>query len=69
MKTSLKDQFLSEGYVIIDVLTDLEINQFRVLMDQLLNPEVKAADTKKHSASFQHLGDDLAEFGREARQY
>jgi len=69
MKTSLKDRFLTEGYVIIDVLTDLEISQFRVLMDALLNPEVKAEDTKKHSSSFQHLGDDLADFGREARQY
>ena len=38
-------------------------------MDALLSPEVKASDTKKHSSSFQHFGDEIPDFGKEAKQY
>lgn len=70
MEVSLKDQFLKEGYVIIDVLKENEIKDFRTLMDALLNPEIKAGHTGgTMSAAFQHLGDQLADFGKEARQY
>ena len=69
MEKSNKEKFLEDGYVIIDVLTEQEVADFREVMDALLNPQVKAADTKKHSASFQHLGDEIANFGQEARQY
>lgn len=70
MQISLKDQFLREGYVIIDVLDEREIAEFRTLMDALLSPEITAGETgNKASASFQHLGDDLTDFGKEARQY
>ncbi|HTD93866.1 MAG TPA: hypothetical protein VK644_08650, partial [Chitinophagaceae bacterium] len=69
MKSSIKEKFLKDGFVIIDVLSDQEVNVFRVLMDSLLSPKVKAADTKKHSSSFQHLGDEIQDFGTEARQY
>lgn len=69
MEKSNKEKFLEDGYVIIDVLTDQEVSEFRELMDALLSPKVKAADTKKHSSSFQHLGDEIADFGKEARQY
>src|SRR5690606_5207478 len=70
MEVSLKDQFLKEGYVIIDVLKESEIEGFRTLMDALLNPEIKADPTGGTlSAAFQHLGDQLADFGKEARQY
>jgi ectoine hydroxylase-related dioxygenase (phytanoyl-CoA dioxygenase family) len=69
MEKSNKEKFLAAGYVIIDVLTDQEVKAFREVMDSLLSPQVKAADPKKHSASFQHLGDEIADFGREARQY
>lgn len=63
------EKFLEDGYVIIDVLTDQEVAAFREVMDALLSPQVKAGDTKKHSSSFQHLGDEIASFGQEARQY
>jgi len=69
MEESNKEKFLREGYVIIDVLTEQEVNDFRKLMDALLSPTVKASDTKKHSSSFQHFGDEIADFGKEARQY
>ena len=69
MKEVNKEKFLRDGYVIIDVLTEQEINDFRKLMDKLLSPAVKAADRKKHSSSFQHFGDELHNFGSEARQY
>lgn len=69
MKTSLKEQFLKDGYVIIDVLTEEEIQEFRTIMDKLLNPEIQASDTTAKGSSFQHLGDNIANFGQEARQY
>jgi ectoine hydroxylase-related dioxygenase (phytanoyl-CoA dioxygenase family) len=69
MSESNKEKFLRDGFVIIDVLTEQEIADFRKLMDALLSPEVKANDTKKHSSSFQHFGDELSSFGKEARQY
>lgn len=70
MEVSVKDQFLKEGYVIIDVLKENEIENFRRLMDALLNPAIKADHTGgKLNAAFQHLGDDLVDFGKEARQY
>ena len=69
MSTSYKDTFNTEGYLIVDVLTEKEVADFRVLMDALISPEIRSGDTKKRSSSFQHLGDEIADFGREARQY
>lgn len=69
MKSTNKEKFLEDGFVIIDVLTEQEVAGFRELMDALLSPKVQAADTKKHSSSFQHLGDEIQDFGQEARQY
>ena len=66
---SIKEHFLSDGYVIIDVLTDKEIEDFREVMDTLISPKLEASNTKKKSSSFQHLGDEIADFGKEARQY
>ena len=69
MEAKLKQQFIEEGYIIIDVLSTEEIKHFRSIMDDLLNPDKKAKSNSKRGSSFQHLGDDLAEFGNEARQY
>jgi ectoine hydroxylase-related dioxygenase (phytanoyl-CoA dioxygenase family) len=69
MDKSNKEKFLEDGYVIIEVLTEQEVKDFLEVMDNLLSPKVKAADTKQHSAAFQHLGDEIANFGQEARQY
>jgi len=69
MKSTLKDQFLTEGYVIVDILTEQEVKDFRKIMDALLSPDKKAEDVKEHSSSFQHLGDEIENFGQEARQY
>lgn len=69
MNSSLKEQFLKEGYVIVDILSDQEVKDFRAVMDALLNPDKKAEDVKEHSSSFQHLGDEIENFGNEARQY
>lgn len=64
-----KEQYERDGYAIIDVLTEQEIKDFREIMDALLNPTVKASDKTKKSSSFQHLGDEIQDFGKEARQY
>ena len=69
MSTHLKDQFNTEGYIIVDVLTEKEVADFRVLMDALISPEIRSNDTENRSSSFQHLGDEIANFGKEARQY
>ncbi|UHG94072.1 phytanoyl-CoA dioxygenase family protein [Spirosoma oryzicola] len=69
MSVSNKEKFETDGYVIIDVLTETEIGEFRALMDALISPKVKSADTEKRSSSFQHLGDEIRDFGKEARQY
>lgn len=64
-----KEKFEQNGYVIIDVLTNQEIIDFRELMDALISPKIKSADSAKRSSSFQHLGDEIQHFGQEARQY
>ncbi len=66
---NLKEKFLKDGYVIIDVLTPQEIDDFREIMDALISPKIKAENTEKKSSSFQHLGDEISDFGKEARQY
>jgi ectoine hydroxylase-related dioxygenase (phytanoyl-CoA dioxygenase family) len=66
---NLKELFETEGYVIVDVLTQQEIDDFRAIMDELLSPKIEAKDKKERSSSFQHLGDEIASFGQEARQY
>lgn len=69
MEKSLKKQFLEEGYVIIDVLSEKEIDDFRVIMDKLLSPKIVSTDETTKSSSFQHFGDNLQDFGKESRQY
>ncbi len=69
MDNTNKEKFLRDGFVIIDVLTQEEVADFRKLMDKLLNPEVKASGSQKRSSTFQHLGDNLQDFGKEPRQY
>ncbi|WP_256011081.1 phytanoyl-CoA dioxygenase family protein [Desertivirga xinjiangensis] len=66
---SNKEKFLEDGYVIVDVLSQQEIDDFRHLMDALISPDVKSEDTQTRSSSFQHLGDEISDFGKEARQY
>lgn len=69
MKNNLKEEFLENGYVIIDVLSEKEISDFRVIMDKLLSPEIVGSSDEASSSSFQHLGDELKDFGKEVRQY
>lgn len=69
MNSTMKEKFQKDGFVIVDILTEQEVRDFRVIMDKLLNPDKKAEDRKVHSSSFQHLGDEIADFGQEARQY
>ncbi len=69
MKKSLKEQFLKDGYIIMDILSNQEISHLRKIMDDLLSPKSKFSDTTLISSSFQHLGDSITEFGKEARQY
>jgi ectoine hydroxylase-related dioxygenase (phytanoyl-CoA dioxygenase family) len=64
-----RTQFEAEGYVILDVLEPAEIRAFRNVMDGMLSESKKSADKKTHSASLQHLGDEVEDFGKENRQY
>ncbi len=67
---TLKEQFTKDGFVIVDVLTEEEILNYRKILADLMNPEIAADDDKEErSSSFQHLGDDLKDFGKENRQY
>ena len=69
LMSSLQSQFLDNGYIIVDVLDDAELASFRKTMADLLDVELSADDTDHHSSSFQHLGDEIKDFGRENRQY
>ena len=64
-----KEQYERDGYAIIEVLTEQEIKDFREIMDSMLNPKVKAKGKTTRSAAFQHFGDEIQDFGKEARQY
>ncbi len=67
--SKLKEQFEKNGYVIVDVLSEQEIEHFRKVMDALLSESKKTSDTDVHSSVLQHLGDEISDFGNEARQY
>jgi len=67
--SGLREQFEKEGYVIVDVLSEPEIRDFRTIMDGMLSESKKTSDTQTHSASLQHLGDEISDFGNENRQY
>ena len=67
--SSLRRQFEKDGYVIVQVLTESEVSEFRTIMDAMLSESKKSADHNIHSASLQHLGDEISDFGNENRQY
>ena len=67
--SALQSQFLTDGYVIVDILDAEELESFRQIMADLLDVEVRADDGEVHSSSFQHLGDEIKDFARENRQY
>ena len=65
----LREQFEKDGYVIVQVLTESEIGAFRTIMDDMLSESKTTSDAEMHSASLQHLGDEISDFGNENRQY
>lgn len=65
----LREQFEKEGYVIVDILSEDEITDFRKIMDGMLSESRKTEDTATHKSSLQHLGDEISDFGNENRQY
>ena len=67
--STLKAQFLKDGYIILDILSESELDSFRNIMAELLNVEKRADDETIHSSAFQHLGDEIKDFARENRQY
>ncbi|MFT2008316.1 phytanoyl-CoA dioxygenase family protein [Pontibacter sp. 13R65] len=69
MESTIRDKFQTDGFVIVEILTEQEVSEFREVMDALISPKIKTADTEKRSSSFQHLGDEIKDFGKEARQY
>lgn len=66
---ALRAQFEKNGYVIVDILSEEEIGDFRKIMDGMLSESKKTDDTNKHQSSLQHLGDEISDFGNENRQY
>ena len=67
--SKLREDFEREGYVIVDVLAESEIDGFRKIMDEMLSENKKTEDKGEHSSSLQHLGDEISDFGNENRQY
>ncbi|MGI9542004.1 MAG: phytanoyl-CoA dioxygenase family protein [Cyclobacteriaceae bacterium] len=67
--SALREQFEKDGYVIVQVLTESEIRDFRTIMDGMLSESKRSSDTTTHTASLQHLGDEISDFGKENRQY
>jgi len=67
--STLKKQFLKEGYIILDILDESELSSFRKVMAKLLDVKVRADNEETHSSAFQHLGDEIRDFARENRQY
>lgn len=67
--STLKEKFLKDGYIIVDVLEAAELEAFREIMAKLLDVEVRADDAETHSSAFQHFGDEIKDFARENRQY
>ena len=65
----LRAQFEKDGYVILDILSEEEIANFRRIMDGMLSENKKTEDTNTHGSSLQHLGDEISDFGKENRQY
>jgi ectoine hydroxylase-related dioxygenase (phytanoyl-CoA dioxygenase family) len=67
--SKLREDFERDGYVIVNVLAENEINDFRKIMDEMLSENKTTADKNEHSSSLQHLGDEISDFGNENRQY
>ncbi|MDA0193935.1 MAG: phytanoyl-CoA dioxygenase family protein [Bacteroidetes bacterium] len=67
--STLREQFQKDGYVIVDVLSESEISDFRTIMDNMLSESKRSSDSETHSAALQHLGDEISDFGNENRQY
>ena len=67
--SELKRKFERDGYVIVQVLDQTEVKGFRSIMDSMLSEKKKTSDEQTHSASLQHLGDEISDFGNENRQY
>jgi ectoine hydroxylase-related dioxygenase (phytanoyl-CoA dioxygenase family) len=67
--THRQDQFARHGFVLERVLTDAEVEDFRRLMAELLDPTKKTASNEVACSSMQHLGDPLESFGTRAKQY
>ncbi len=67
--SKLREDFEKDGYVVVDVLTETEIDDFRKIMDEMLSENKKTKDKTEHSSSLQHLGDEISDFGNENRQY
>lgn len=67
--SKLKEEFNENGFVILDVLDSDEIDCFRFIMDSMISENKTTKDTEFHSASLQHYGDEIKDFGREKKQY
>lgn len=66
---SMLADFQCNGYVVRQVLDSSEVDAFLEVMETMLSTSAPPCQTGVHSASFQHLGDEISEFGQESRQY
>lgn len=67
--TPRQQQFARDGFVLERVLTDAEVEDFRRLMAELLDPAKGNSSNEVACSSMQHLGDPLESFGTRAKQY
>jgi len=66
---TLLNDYSRDGFVIREVLTPDEVAGYLEVMETLLSTSARPRQTGVHDAAYQHLGDELGEFGRESRQY
>jgi hypothetical protein len=67
--TPRQQQFAQDGFVLERVLTDGEVEDFRRLLAELLDPTTQTAATAVACSSMQHLGDPIESFGTRVKQY
>lgn len=66
------EHFHKNGFLILDILDPKELEEYRKAAEDILPPvpdSSKEAEAETFSSEFQHLGADLAQYGRQRRNY
>ena len=66
---AMKQHFVEHGYVMQRVLDDTELESLRADFAKVLSTDTQSTDCERHESALQHLGDAIADFGKEAKHY